>query len=90
MKKITLIAPGQLQLEADSKEIAVQDGMVKVHVRACGICGSDLSLLKGDRDMKKELYFGHEFSGVVTEAGEGSCGFAPGMRVASELTADTT
>lgn len=85
MKKITLIAPGQLQLEPDTREIDIRDGMVKVHVRACGICGSDLSLLKGTRDMKKELYFGHEFSGVVTEVGEGSCGFTPGMRVASEL-----
>lgn len=85
MKKITLTAPGQLLLEPKTPEIAIRSGMVKVHVRACGICGSDISLLKGDRDMTKELYFGHEFSGVVTETGEGSVGFAPGMRVASEL-----
>lgn len=85
IKKIALLAPGELQLQTEDREIPLQNGMVKVHVRACGICGSDLSLLSGKRDMTKELYFGHEFSGVVTEAAEDSCGIQPGMRVASEL-----
>ena len=85
MRKIALLAPGKLELQDASAEIALKDGMVKVRVSACGICGSDLALLNGTRDMTKELYFGHEFSGVVTEVSEGSCGFAAGMRVASEL-----
>lgn len=85
IRKIALLEPGKLELQLQDKEIELQDGMVKVHVSACGVCGSDLSLLSGKRDMTKELYFGHEFSGVVTEAAEGSRDFAPGMRVASEL-----
>ena len=86
MKKIALLAGGKLELQNMEKEIALQDGMVKVHVSACGICGSDLALLGGKRDVTKELYFGHEFSGVVTEVSEGSVGVQSGMRVASELS----
>lgn len=85
IKKIALLAPGKLELQPDSPEIPLKNGMVKVRVSACGICGSDLALLNGTRDMTKELYFGHEFSGVVTEIAADSCGFRPGMRVASEL-----
>ena len=62
MKKIALLAGGKLELRYPEDEIALQDGMVKVHVSACGICGSDLALLSGKRDVSKELYFGHEFS----------------------------
>ena len=86
MKKIALLAGGKLELRYPEDEIALQDGMVKVHVSACGICGSDLALLSGKRDVSKELYFGHEFSGVVTEVSEGSVKIEPGMRVASEVS----
>lgn len=85
IKKIALLAPGKLELQPDSPEIPLKNGMVKVRVSACGICGSDLALLNGTRDMTKELYFGHEFSGVVTETAPDSVGFQPGTRVASEL-----
>lgn len=85
MKKIALLAPGKLKLQTVDQDLPPQSGMVKVRVKACGICGSDLSLINGHRDMTKERYFGHEFSGVVTECAEDSCGLAPGMRVASEL-----
>ena len=86
MKKIALLAGGKLELRYPEDEIALQDGMVKVHVSACGICGSDLALLSGKRDVSKELYFGHEFSGVVTEVSGGNVGFEPGTRVANELS----
>lgn len=85
LKKIVLLAPGNLQLQTEAAEIPIQNGMIKVRVRACGICGSDLALLNGTRDMTKEFYFGHEFSGIVTEIADDSIGFQPGMRVASEL-----
>ncbi len=86
MKKIALLAGGKLELQNPENDIVLQDGMVKVHVSACGICGSDLSLLSGKRDVTKEKYFGHEFSGVVTEVSEGSVAVKPGMRVASEVS----
>ena len=86
MKRIALLAPGKLEVRDTDEELSLLDGMVKVRVNACGICGSDLALLSGKRDMSKELYFGHEFSGTVTEVSDNSCGFQVGMRVASELS----
>ena len=85
LRKIALWGPNQLALQME-KEQPLQDGMVKVQVKACGVCGSDLALISGHRDIKNERYFGHEFSGVVTEVSPNSVGFTPGMRVASELT----
>lgn len=85
MRKIALCKSGQLELKTEDQEIRLKEGMVKVQVKACGICGSDLSLISGKRDISKELYFGHEFSGVVTEVDSKSVGFEPGMRVATEL-----
>lgn len=86
MKKIALLAPGELKLQTLDSEIELQSGMVKVDVSACAICGSDLALLSGKRNMKNELYFGHEFSGVVTETSEESSGVKKGDRIASELS----
>lgn len=85
LRKIAMTAPGVLELQNVDNEITLKSGTVKIRVSACGICGSDLSLLSGDRDLAEEHYFGHEFSGIVTEVAEDSCGFEPGMRVATEL-----
>lgn len=86
MKKIALLAPGDLRLQTLEKGMELQEGTVKVDVGACAICGSDLALLSGKRDMTKELYFGHEFAGVVTEVSDSSSGVKVGDRVASELS----
>lgn len=86
MKRIKLLAPGRLEVLDINEEFPILEGMVKVRVNSCGICGSDLALLSGKRDMTKERYFGHEFSGTVTEVSDSSCGFQVGMRVASELS----
>ena len=59
---------------------------MKVEVSACAVCGSDLALLRGKRDLKSERYWGHEFSGTVIDAGAGAGGITAGMRVASEVS----
>lgn len=87
MKRVTLIDYGKLELQNHWKGVGqLQHGTVKVKVSACSICGSDIALFKGNRSLTEERYFGHEFSGVVTDAGEGANGIVPGMRVASELS----
>lgn len=86
MKKISLLSPGNLKVHNSDEEIILQKGTVKVKVNACGICGSDLALISGKRDMTKERYFGHEFSGVITEVSDESTGLRADMRVASELS----
>ena len=86
MRKLSLIDYGQLKLENIDPIRELLDGTVKVDVNACGICGSDIALFRGQRDLKNERYFGHEFSGVVVDAGNVSNGLKSGMRVASELS----
>lgn len=86
MRKIALLKPGRLALQTDCQTVEKRPQTVRIDVKACGICGSDLALLRGTRSLKDERYFGHEFSGTVTDAGEGYNGITAGIRVASELS----
>lgn len=85
MRSVKLLSPGVLKLREAPDIAGVTDSTVLVDVSACGVCGSDLALYTGRRDLTGEHYFGHEFSGVITEAGSMANGVRPGMRVASEL-----
>lgn len=86
MRTIALLESGELQLQTDASSVEMQSGMVRVQVKACGICGSDLALMNGTRDRSRERYFGHEFSGIVVETAPDCNDFQPGDRVASELS----
>lgn len=86
MRRVALFDYGKLELQTDCAGIgSLRSGMVKVDVHACAICGSDIALYRGQRSLADERYFGHEFSGVVVDAGNGANGIRNGMRVASEL-----
>lgn len=86
MKKLSLVDYGKLELRDDWEGIALLPGMVKVQVSACAICGSDIALFRGKRDLKEERYFGHEFAGVVVDAAPGADSIPMGTRVASEVS----
>lgn len=86
MRRVALIDYGKLEFQDDWGGIGLQPGTVKVEVSACAVCGSDLALLRGKRDLKSERYWGHEFSGTVIDAGAGAGGITAGMRVASEVS----
>ena len=85
MRTVKLIEPGKLVMENTNEQFGITDSTVKVQVKACGICGSDLALYNGRRDLAGEHYFGHEFSGIIIDEGKGYNGMKKGMRVASEL-----
>lgn len=87
MRRVALIDYGKLELQNHWEGVGqLRLGTVKVNVSACSVCGSDIALFKGNRSFTEERYFGHEFSGVVVDAGDGANGIAPGTRVASELS----
>ena len=69
MRTVKLIEPGKLVMENTNEQFGITDSTVKVQVKACGICGSDLALYNGRRDLAGEHYFGHEFSGIIIEIG---------------------
>jgi 2-desacetyl-2-hydroxyethyl bacteriochlorophyllide A dehydrogenase len=59
-------------------------GEVRVEVRGCGICGTDLHIaVEGSiQPPKTPITLGHEAAGVVAEIGPGVSGWKPGDRVA--------
>jgi len=57
-------------------------GEIRVAIRACGVCRTDLHTVEGDLELPKlPLIPGHQIVGVVEARGEGAIRFAPGARV---------
>lgn len=57
-------------------------GEVLVRVKACGVCHTDLHVMKGEVKFPTPCVLGHEVSGVVEEVGPGVEGLRPGQAVA--------
>lgn len=92
MKAVVLKSPMKLQVEDVDKPMLDSD-QVMVKVESCGICGSDIRYFKGENpwalhtlgaEVKNppNIILGHEFAGVVTEAGNKSHEYLIGKRVA--------
>jgi L-iditol 2-dehydrogenase len=68
LKTIRLHAPNDLR-QHDEPKPEPGHGEVLVHVKAVGICGSDLHWFReagiGDARLQKPLVLGHEFTGVI-------------------------
>lgn len=65
----------------DYEEPIIRPGMVKVKVRASGICGSDIPRVLHNGVHFYPIVLGHEFSGEVIEIGEGVTKVKVGDRV---------
>ena len=72
--------PGNVAL-MDMPEPACGEGQVKIEVRFCGVCGTDLHVLHDTFRNYPPVILGHEFSGIVVETGRGVKKVAPGDRV---------
>jgi len=55
-----------------------------VRVEACGICGSDRHMFRGEYPTATPVTLGHEFAGIVEEAGEAVTGFRIGTRISGD------
>lgn len=89
MRAAIFRGPGELAIE-EVPRVAPGPGEIAVEVRAATTCGTDLkSYRRGHPKLFPELpaRFGHEFAGVVSEVGEGTNTFRPGMRVVAANTA---
>jgi propanol-preferring alcohol dehydrogenase len=57
-------------------------GQIRLRIRACGVCRTDLHVLDGDLpDPKPAVIPGHEVVGIVERTGPGTNRFALGQRV---------
>ena len=90
MRAAVLRAWNDLTVE-DVEVPEVAAGEVLVRVRACGLCGTDLKMVRGafqERGWPPSLPFvmGHEWSGEVVALGEGldDLGLRPGDKIVAE------
>jgi len=71
MKAIVYEGPNKLNY-TDVPDVSPAVGEVKLRVKACGICGSDVAGYQGLTGRRLEpMIMGHEFCGQVVECGEG-------------------
>lgn len=80
----TMVEPGRIVFQ-DVPEPEPGRGQVVIEVRACGICGSDVHVWRGEHPFTSyPIVQGHEFSGVVKSVGEEVEGITPGTKVTVE------
>jgi (R,R)-butanediol dehydrogenase/meso-butanediol dehydrogenase/diacetyl reductase len=85
MKAARLYAAGDLRVEDIDPPGPPVPGWVGLSVTAAGICGSDLHNFRtGQWISRSPSVAGHEFSGSVTEIGDGVEGFAVGDAVVAD------
>ncbi len=85
MKAIMKIARGVGNVEVrEIDEPQVQPGQVKIHVRAAGLCGTDLHIYKDEFRSWPPVVLGHEVAGEIADIGAGVTGWQLGDRVTTE------
>ena len=68
--------------EAEVPESRLGPGQVRLEVKACGVCRTDLHIIDGElAEPKLPLVLGHQIVGQVLEVGPGVERFTPGQRV---------
>lgn len=81
MKVVRFYAPGDVRVE-EAPEPAPGPGDVKIRVRNCSTCGTDVKIFKfGHHHIHPPRVMGHEIAGQIAEVGDGVTGWAPGDRV---------
>ncbi len=66
----------------------IKDSQVLVHIKAVGICGTDLAIVKGDLPTVTPIILGHEFVGEVVKVGKDVDQSWLNTRVTSEINSN--
>ncbi len=83
MKAIRIERPGHTVL-VDLMLSKPKANEILIKVIACGVCGTDIHILRGDYIGNYPIIPGHEFSGIVEQIGKGVSRLRPGAHVAVE------
>lgn len=73
--------PGEPLADEELRLAEVRDDLVRVRLRASGVCGSDLHVVAGDWTFDGPLVLGHEGAGIVEEVGPDVTDVRPGDHV---------
>jgi threonine dehydrogenase-like Zn-dependent dehydrogenase len=85
MRAVALVAPGQVEVVNDWPEPELSPDDVVVQIRGVGLCGSDLSVFDGTRQVPgRPWVFGHEGGGDIIAVGSGVKDREVGQRVVIE------
>ncbi len=80
MKALVLTAASQFEYK-DIAEPSLSADEVRIGVRACGICGSDVHGMDGSTGRRiPPIVMGHEATGVIVEMGTAVSGWTVGDR----------
>ncbi|MGC4019943.1 MAG: zinc-dependent alcohol dehydrogenase family protein [Muricomes sp.] len=86
MKAAVYHGPQDLRVE-EVPERALESNEVRIKVKYCGVCGTDIHIYNGDGGSSKvtpPLIPGHEFSGAVSEVGSAVQKFKEGDKVTAD------
>ncbi len=81
MRAAVITAPGEVEVSTVDDPVPGPREVV-VKVAACGLCGTDLHILKGEFAPSLPLIPGHEFAGEVVAVGPAVTSLREGVRVA--------
>ena len=82
MKAVLFEKPGSFR-EVNKDLRRLEDGEALIRVDGCGICGTDLHIVDGRSRSTPPVVLGHEYSGVVEDAGKETA-----LRVGSRVAID--
>ena len=86
-RQAVLVEPGRIEMR-DYVAPHPGPGELLIQIRCALSCGTDLKTFRRGHPMwELPMPFGHEFSGVVVEAGEGVTAFKPGDEIMAAPTA---
>jgi L-iditol 2-dehydrogenase len=83
MRAARLLAVGEMQLNDVAVPTPGPHDLL-VRVEACGICGSDRHMFRGEYPTALPVTLGHEFCGTVEAAGSGATRLKPGDRITGD------
>ena len=72
---------GTVSVQNIARPTIEKEDDIVIHIKLAGLCRTDVFVADGLIDGKDELVLGHEFAGIVTEAGANSNGLKTGDRV---------
>jgi len=85
VKALTFQGEGEVRVIDVPKPAITGSGEVLIKVTLGSVCGTDLHILHGQTPMNRGAVLGHEFVGVVEDAGSEVKRFKPGDRVVSSF-----